>query len=106
VSGVADASTNLQKKSEFVTGSSPSIADLAILLWAYSAKWCAMEIEESPAVRTWIDKMLARPALQKGLSVSVPYPFGDDRVKDPANKDFIAFVKEKGGEGVRMATEI
>jgi GST-like protein len=46
-----------------------SIADMAIIGWARGHERQGMDIAEFPNVKRWIDTMLARPAVQRGLDV-------------------------------------
>jgi GST-like protein len=46
-----------------------SIADMAIIGWARGHERQGMDIAEFPNVKRWIDAMLARPAVQRGLDV-------------------------------------
>ena len=67
---------------EFVAGEY-SIADMAILPWAKLWERQGQNIEDFPHVKRWLDTLLARPAVQRGLAVSL-----EDRPKndmaDPA----------------------
>lgn len=46
-----------------------SIADMAIIGWALSWEWQQIDINDFPNVKIWIDRMLARPAVQRALAV-------------------------------------
>jgi len=67
---------------EFVAGEY-SVADMAILPWAKLWERQGQNIEDFPHVKRWLDALLARPAVQRGLAVSL-----EDRPKndmaDPA----------------------
>jgi GST-like protein len=54
---------------EFVAGDY-SIADMAIVGWAKLWERQGQNIEEFPHVRRWLDTVLARPAVKRGLTVS------------------------------------
>ena len=47
-----------------------SIADMAIVGWATLWERQKMDIAEFPNVKRWLDTMLARPAVEKGLAVA------------------------------------
>ncbi len=47
-----------------------SIADMACIGWAKLWERQGQDIAQFPNVKAWIDRMLARPAVQKGLSVN------------------------------------
>ena len=55
--------------SEYVAGSQYSIADIAIFPWTRSWKNQGIELSEFPNVARWIEQLLARPAVQRGLQV-------------------------------------
>ena len=54
---------------EFVAGDY-SIADMAIVGWAKGWERQQMPAEDFPHVMRWLDMMLARPAVQRGLAVA------------------------------------
>ncbi|MEQ4600288.1 MAG: glutathione binding-like protein, partial [Methylobacteriaceae bacterium] len=45
-----------------------SIADIAALTWAKFHGKQGIAIEDLPNVRRWLDALLARPAVQRGLT--------------------------------------
>lgn len=67
---------------EFVAGEY-SIADIAILPWAKMWERQGQDIEEFPHVKRWLEMLLARPAVQRGLAVSSE-DRGKTDLKDPA----------------------
>jgi GST-like protein len=67
---------------EFVAGEY-SIADMAILGWAKLWERQGQTIDEFPNVKRWLNMLLARPAVQRGLSVNA-----EDRGSvDPTSPD-------------------
>ncbi len=54
---------------EFVAGAY-SIADMAILGWAKLWERQGQKIEDFPHVKRWLDTLMARPAVQRGLAVA------------------------------------
>jgi GST-like protein len=66
---------------EFVAGDY-SIADMAIVGWAKLWERQGQDIAEFPHMKRWLDKVLARPAVQRGLAVNQ-----DDRTKIDIAKD-------------------
>ncbi len=54
---------------EYVAGDY-SIADIAIVSWARLWERQGQDIAEFPHVKRWLDMVLARPAVQRGLAVS------------------------------------
>jgi GST-like protein len=67
---------------EFLAGRY-SIADIACVGWASRAERFGQSLGDFPNVRRWLETMLARPAVQRGLAVKVEAAFHVD-VKDPA----------------------
>ena len=59
-----------------------SIADIACVGWASRAERHGHEMRGFPNVRRWLETLLARPAVKRGLSVKVEAAFHVD-MKDP-----------------------
>jgi GST-like protein len=59
----------LHKKS-YLAGDDYSIADMCCYAWASTWAMRAIELEEFPNVKRWMDEVAARPAVQKGMAVS------------------------------------
>jgi GSH-dependent disulfide-bond oxidoreductase len=59
-----------------------SIADMACVGWASRAERFGQSLADFPHVRRWLDTMLARPAVRKGLAVRVEAAFHVD-TNDP-----------------------
>ena len=55
---------------EFVAGPL-SIADFAILGWAWRHERHQVDLAEFPSVRRWYDLIMARPAVQRGFEVAL-----------------------------------
>jgi glutathione S-transferase len=63
-----------------------SIADIANWSWVRTYKWSGISIDGLTGLRSWMDRMSARPACQRGVEVPMKIPnLGDD---DDASKDF------------------
>lgn len=76
-----------------------SIADIAHFCWARTAGWTGVDLAPFPHLTAWIDRIAARPAVQRGLNVPETSP-----VKDGGdNSDFIARTKKLLGLGPREA---
>ncbi|OYQ34041.1 glutathione S-transferase [Sandarakinorhabdus cyanobacteriorum] len=76
-----------------------SIADIAHFCWARTAGWTGVDIAPFPHLTAWIDRVAARPAVQRGLKVPdvSPVKEGGD------NSDFIARTRKLLGLGPREA---
>jgi GSH-dependent disulfide-bond oxidoreductase len=59
-----------------------SIADIACIGWASRAQRHGHDLSKFPNVMEWLDTVLARPAVQRGLRVKVEAAFHVD-IKDP-----------------------
>ena len=57
---------------DFVCGDALTIADIAIYPWLRGWKWSKVNITDLPNVVEWIDRVRARPAVERGLSYGVP----------------------------------
>ena len=55
-------------QAEFVAGAL-SVADFAILGWAWRHERHRVDLADFPAVRRWYDALMARPAVQRGFAV-------------------------------------
>ncbi|KAI1386133.1 glutathione S-transferase [Hypoxylon trugodes] len=89
----------------FVGGDRLTVADIAIFIFAHSGKWCGVDINEFPNVKAWRDKLIQRPAFQKGLQIPVPYPYSDEAVSSPNGQDFYTNLRKYGGQMIKGATE-
>ena len=52
----------------------PSIADFAILGWAWRHPRHKVDLAEFPNVKRWYDAMMARPGVQRGFAVKLSRP--------------------------------
>jgi GSH-dependent disulfide-bond oxidoreductase len=66
---------------EFLAGDY-SIADIACVGWAKLWERQGQNLAEFPNLKRWLDTVLARPAVQRGLAVKADHA-GHVRVKDP-----------------------
>ena len=54
---------------EFFAGVTSSIADFAILGWAWRHPRHKVDLADFPHVQRWYDAMMARPGVQRGFEV-------------------------------------
>ena len=66
---------------EFLAGDY-SIADIASVSWTKGWERMGQDIEEFPHLKRWLDTLLARPAVQRGLAVRVDEDANYDLSKD------------------------
>ncbi len=57
---------------EFVCGDELTIADIAIYPWLRGYKWSKVDITGRKNVMSWIDRVRARPGVERGLAYGVP----------------------------------
>ncbi|MFM1989678.1 MAG: hypothetical protein RJA99_2635 [Pseudomonadota bacterium] len=56
---------------EWFAGDAPSIADFAIVGWAWRHERHRVDLADFPHVRRWYDAMMARPATKRGFEVAL-----------------------------------
>lgn len=57
-----------------------SIADIATWPWVRLYPWAGLEIDDLPNVLAWIDRIAARPAVQRGIEVPRPVAISSDEI--------------------------
>lgn len=53
------------------TGGEPSIADYAVIGWAWRHERHQIDLADYPNVRAWYDRMMARPGVARGFEVKL-----------------------------------
>ena len=56
----------------WVCGDTFTIADIALYPWIRGWKWSKVNITTKPRVMEWVDRVRARPAVERGLAYGVP----------------------------------
>ncbi|KAH6669164.1 glutathione S-transferase GstA [Plectosphaerella plurivora] len=59
--------------SGFIVGDRLTVADIACWGWVASHRWAGLDIDEFPAVRAWLYRLLERPGFEKGRHVPKPH---------------------------------
>jgi glutathione S-transferase/GST-like protein len=54
---------------EFVAGNDYSIADIAHWSWIHGHEWSGVGLEDLPHLSKWLERVAARPAVQRGRAV-------------------------------------
>jgi GST-like protein len=67
--GVLDR--RLEGRDFVATSDEPSIADFAILGWAWRHERHQVDLAGLPSVKRWYEAMMARPATKRGFEVSL-----------------------------------
>ena len=57
---------------DYICGDQISVADIAIYPWMRGWKWSKIILVECKNVMAWIDRVRARPAVERGLSYGIP----------------------------------
>lgn len=70
--GVLDA--RLAGRDFVATTGEPSIADFAILGWAWRHERHRVDLATLPNVKAWYERMMARPAVARGFAVPMRHP--------------------------------
>ncbi|KAI1246494.1 hypothetical protein MGN70_013394 [Eutypa lata] len=91
--------------SPFVAGDRLTVADVAVFIFAHSAKWAGIDINAYPNVKAWHDKLARRPGFQKGLQVPVSYQFSDEAVSNPDAQEFYKMIRKFGGQAIKGWTD-
>ena len=56
----------------WIAGDTFSIADIALYPWLRGYKWSKVDITLTPAVLDWVNRVRARPGVERGISYGVP----------------------------------
>ena len=68
---------------DYLVDNKYSVADMSTFTWVRWAGWAGIPMDKFPLLKKWVDRIEARPAVQKGLLV----PDGEDQIvklrKDP-----------------------
>ena len=56
----------------WVAGDAFSIADIALYPWLRGWKWSKVDITRAPAVMDWVNRVRARPGVERGIAYGVP----------------------------------
>lgn len=97
---------NHLKDKEYLVGNKYSIADIASFGWVHVLRFAHVDLDAFPNLKAWWERILARPAVQKGLAIPSKSQIGNDvyvqRLKD--DKEFAE--KEKAlADQVKAAKE-
>jgi len=69
---------NHLKDKEYLVGNKYSIADIASFGWIHALRFSGVDFESFPNVKAWWERIMARPAVERGLSVPSKSGFGND----------------------------
>ena len=57
----------------WIVGNKLTIADIACFSWINWAEWAGVDVTQFKQIKKWLDRINARPAVQKGLDVPQPF---------------------------------
>ena len=60
-------------KTEYLVGDKCTISDIAHWGWVAGAGWAGIDIDEFPNLKAWEERMLKRPAVERGRNVPSPH---------------------------------
>ena len=60
------------RNQSWITGDTFSIADIALYPWLRGYKWSKVDITLTPAVLDWVNRVRARPGVERGIAYGVP----------------------------------
>ncbi|KAI4690123.1 uncharacterized protein J4E84_004304 [Alternaria hordeiaustralica] len=91
---------------DYLVGNKFSIADIASFGWAHMLRFSGIDLDSFPNVKKWLERIQARPAVQRGLNIPSKSGFGNDtylqKLKD--DKEF-AEKENKLMEQIKAAKE-
>ncbi len=59
-------------KHDYIAGDEYTVADIATWCWVRSYKWAKIDITTKPRVVDWVNRVRARPGVERGISFGVP----------------------------------
>ncbi|MEC4805621.1 MAG: glutathione binding-like protein [Jaaginema sp. PMC 1079.18] len=77
----------------YLVGDDFTIADIATYPWARSYPWAKVSVEGLDNLQRWFDRIDARPATQKALTIPKPFPafFGEGDIAEMEAKNAARF---------------
>ena len=78
---------NWLKDHEYLVGDKYSIADIANIGWVNILYYSGVDLESFPNVKAWSERILARPAVQKGMNVPSKYSGGNENYQKRLKED-------------------
>lgn len=72
--------TQLEKTKAYLVGDKCTIADISCWGWVASHHWAGVSIDDFPYLKSWLDRMLARPGVEKGRHVPSRHTALDQKI--------------------------
>jgi glutathione S-transferase len=93
---------HLEGGREWLAADQYTLADIANFTWIFCAAYAGLNLDEFPNVKAWVDRIFARPAVQRGLNIP-----DENRIakamQDPTGKVMEEMIKE--AQGMMVSTE-
>jgi glutathione S-transferase len=67
------------QNNEYIVGNKYSIADINSFGWVNILRFSGVDIDKFPSLKAWWERVLARPAVVRGLSIPSRSPMGNDQ---------------------------
>jgi glutathione S-transferase len=98
--GVLDKHLN-NSGNEYLVGNKCTIADITHWGWITLSRWAGVELSDLPTLKAWEERMLARPAVEKGRHVPDKHHreiLQDPKMMEEFEKRGKAFYRQKEKE--------
>ncbi|MGE0791495.1 MAG: glutathione S-transferase family protein [Sandaracinaceae bacterium] len=63
---------------EYLVGDELTIADIANYSWVHTYSWSGIDVEGLPHLKAWLERVRARPAVERGLDIPEKQEIADD----------------------------
>jgi glutathione S-transferase len=86
---------------EYLVGNKCTIADIAHWGWITLSRWAGVELSDFPTLKEWEERMLSRPAVEKGRHVPDKHHreiLQDPKMMEEFEKRGKAFYRQKEKE--------
>ncbi|KAH0551430.1 hypothetical protein GP486_007356 [Trichoglossum hirsutum] len=90
-----------ESKSEYLVGDRCTIADITHWGWVAGSGWAGIELSQFPALKAWMERMLARPGVERGRHVPSPHKVADTVVDNEQTKKDAAETRKWVLEGMK-----
>jgi glutathione S-transferase len=78
---------NALKDTDYLVGNKYSIADISSFGWVNILRYSGIDLDQFPNVLAWWERVLARPAVQKGIAIPRLSPFGNTKYEENLKYD-------------------
>jgi glutathione S-transferase len=72
---------------DYIVGNKYSIADIANFGWCNMLRFTGVDLDSFPNVKKWLERVQARPAVQRGLEIPSKSGFGNDAYQQKLKDD-------------------